>query len=198
MNLNHSNNESQRLQRHRIPVDFSAPTQFPIPIPENEEQRVAELENYKILDTPPEQIFDDITQLAALICQTPIAMISLVAPHRQWFKSKVGISVSETRRDLSFCAHAIMGRDLFIVNDALQDPRFCKNPYVLYEPHIRFYAAIPLVTRNNCALGTLCVIDRIPRQLKPEQGEALKILGRIVMYQLELRKRFIEFRSDIM
>ncbi len=195
MNNNCADNESV-FKSQKVSVNFSSPVQFSVPIPENEPQRVAELEKYKILDTPPEQVFDDITRLASIICNAPIAMISLVAPHRQWFKSKIGVSINETRRDLSFCAHAIMGRDLFIVKDALQDPRFCKNPFVLYEPYIRFYAAMPLVTANDCALGTLCVIDRVPRELTQDQIEALRLLGRIVMHQLEARRKYFDFQKE--
>jgi GAF domain-containing protein len=165
-------------------------------MPKNEKERVTALESYGIMDTPPEQEFDDITQLASYICGTPIAMISLVAPNRQWFKSKVGTTLSETRRDLAFCAHAIMERDLFMVKDASKDPRFSHNPLVQTDPNIRFYAGMPLVTREDCALGTLCVVDHEPRELTPEQQEALRALSRLVMAQLEYRRKLARVASN--
>jgi GAF domain-containing protein len=155
----------------------------------NEKKRLAVLWQYEVLDTVPEELFDDLTELAARICEAPIALISLVDEKRQWFKSRIGLSVQETARDQSFCTHAIMQPDLFIVPDATLDPRFAQNPYVTGEPKIRFYAGAPLVTPDGHALGTLCVIDKVPRQLKPDQQQALRILGRHVVSQLELRRR---------
>jgi GAF domain-containing protein len=159
------------------------------PIPPNETKRLKVLWQYEVLDTVPEEVFDDLTELAAKICEAPIALISLVDEKRQWFKSKVGIKVSETSRDISFCAHAITQPGLFIVPDATQDARFTKHPFVIGEPNIRFYAGAPLVTPDGHALGTLCVLDKVPRELRPEQKQALIILARHVVTQLELRRR---------
>jgi len=159
--------------------------------------RVAALEKYAILDTEPEQTFDDLTQLASFICRTPIAFISLVDEKRQWFKSRVGITATETSRDIAFCSHAIQQTDLFIVPDALADDRFRDNPLVISEPHIRFYAGTPLINEDGYALGTLCVVDRFPRKLEPEQMDALRALSRLVLAQLELRRNLILLKEAL-
>ena len=159
------------------------------PIPDSEKKRLKVLWQYEVLDTVPEEVFDDLTELAARICEAPIALISLVDESRQWFKSKVGTTVNETSRDISFCAHAINQSDLFIVPDATRDRRFAGNPLVKSDPRIRFYAGAPLITPDGHALGTLCVIDKVPRQLSPDQQQALRILARHVVSQLELRRR---------
>src|SRR6266481_1238876 len=156
--------------------------------PAAEKKRLKVLWQYEVLDTVPEQVFDDLTELAARICEAPIALITLVDEDRQWFKSKVGVTVKETSRDISFCAHAISQNDLFIVPDATQDARFAQNPLVTSDPKIRFYAGAPLITPDGYALGTLCIIDKVPRQLRPDQKQALGILARHVMTQLELRR----------
>jgi GAF domain-containing protein len=160
-----------------------------VPVPNSEPKRVKVLWQYDILDTIPEEVFDDLTELAARICEAPIALISLVDERRQWFKAKVGTTVQETARDISFCAHAITQTGLFIVPDATKDKRFSKNPLVTSDPKIRFYAGAPLITPDGYALGTLCVLDKVPRELRPDQQQALQILARHVVDQLELRRR---------
>src|SRR5258705_13283091 len=150
------------------------------PKPAGEKQRLATLRGYEILDTEPEAAFDDLTLLASYICQTPIALISLVDADRQWFKSKVGVSLTETSRDIAFCGLAILQSDVFVVPDATQDERFAENPLVVSEPKIRFYAGAALVADGQ-ALGTLCVIDRVPRKPTQEQLEALRALSRQVL-----------------
>jgi GAF domain-containing protein len=156
--------------------------------PSIEAARIAALNRYAILDTEPEQSFDDLVTLAAHICKTPMAMLSLVDEHRQWFKSKVGVQVSETPRDVSICTHAIQQDDLFIVPDARQDPRFRDNPLVVGEPRVRFYAGAPLINEDGFALGTLCVVDREPRELDEDQKNALLSLRRLALAQMELRQ----------
>ena len=159
------------------------------PKPKNEVQRIKVLWQYQVLDTVPEAVFDELTELAALICRAPVALISLVDEDRQWFKSKLGISLSETSRDVSMCAHAILQNDLLIVPDATLDRRFKDNPLVVSSPKIRFYAGAPLVSPDGHALGTLCVIDTVPRQLTDDQQQAMRVLARHVMTQLELRRQ---------
>ena len=162
---------------------------IPASLPPGEERRLAALRQYAVLDTLPEQALDDLTKLASHICEAPIALISLVDEDRQWFKAKVGLGAAQTSRDVSFCAHALHGPELFIVPDAVLDARFAQNPLVTGEPGIRFYAGAPLLTPEGVALGTLCVIDRVPRQLNASQQEALRVLSRQVMTQLELRRQ---------
>ncbi|ARV61287.1 ATPase [Nostocales cyanobacterium HT-58-2] len=157
-------------------------------LPENEAQRIAALQQYKILDTPAEAAFDDITRLASYICGTPIALISLVDTNRLWFKSRVGLDAQQMSREGTFCSHAILQQEVLIVPDATTDERFATNPVVTSDPNIRFYAGVPLMNPEGHALGTLCVIDQVSRELTPEQLEALQILGRQVIKQLELRR----------
>jgi len=165
--------------------------------PANEEARIIALDKYAILDTDPEQSFDDLTLLASFVCKTPIALISLVDEDRQWFKSRVGMAASETSRDIAFCSTAILQSDIFVVPDALMDDRFRDNPLVVSDPHIRFYAGAPLINEDGYALGTLCVVDRTPRELAPEQREALKALSRLVLAQLEFRRNLILLKEAL-
>lgn len=159
-----------------------------VPVPCNEAERIAALRECAILDTDAEESFDDIARLAAYICATPIALVSLVDTARLWFKAKVGFTASELPRESTFCTQAILKPDPFIIGDALLDKRFAKNPYVISDPHVRFYAAVPLVTPDGHALGVLCVIDHVPRTLDDEQQEALHVLARQTMTQIQLRR----------
>lgn len=164
------------------------------PCAANEQERLAALRRYGILDTAAEADFDAITTLLSAICDTPVALISLVDKERQWFKSRVGLDAAETHRDLAFCAHAILQRDVLMVPDATLDQRFADNPLVLEDPKIRFYAGAPLITPDNHAIGTLCAIDMRPRTLSPNQLLALKTLSLHVVNLLELRLKLEETR----
>ncbi|HEV2692667.1 MAG TPA: PAS domain S-box protein [Verrucomicrobiae bacterium] len=167
------------------------------PLPPDEAQRLETLREYDVLDTLSEQSFDDLTRLAAHICGTPMALVTLVDKSRQWFKSKVGVSATETPRDISFCTHTILHKDeVMEVRDAQADPRFVASPLVTADPHIRFYAGAPLVTPGGHALGALCVMDRNPRKLTDEQLAALRALSRHVVLLLELRKKDGELAKE--
>ena len=154
----------------------------------DDERRVKALADYHVLDTVPEAQFDDLATLAASICDTPVALVTLVDEKRQWFKARVKFPLSETSREIGFCNVAIQQRDLFIVPDALVDPYFANDPLVVGEPYLRFYAGAPLITKDGFAIGTLAVLDHVPRHLTDQQQQALRILGREVITQLELRK----------
>ncbi len=166
------------------------------PIPPNDNERLAALHHYDILDTEAEAEFDDFTRLAAQICGVPMALISLVDRDRQWFKSRFGFDATEGARDVSFCGHAILGREVFEVSDAAHDERFFDNPAVTGDPNLRFYAGAPLLTRNGSAIGTLCVFDSKPRTLTGEQIQALEALSRQVIRQLDLR-RLVRREKDL-
>ncbi len=158
------------------------------PLPKSERERLAKLESYKVLDTPPEIVFDRITSLVSQLIDVPIALVSLVDKERQWFKSRRGLDAVETSRDLAFCAHAILGDDIFVVDDTLADPRFADNPLVTSDPKIRFYAGAPLRTHDGFNLGTLCAIDTRPRTLSDSQRQILADLASLAVDELELRQ----------
>ena len=154
----------------------------------SEEQRLAALQAYAILDTSAEDAFDDLAKLAARICETPIALVSLVDRDRQWFKACVGLDTRETPRAVAFCAHVIEHAEPLIVHDAREDARFRDNALVTGSPRIRFYAGFPLIDGDGAALGTLCVIDTVPRALNDLQMSTLRVLAHQVVAQLRLRK----------
>lgn len=154
----------------------------------DEAKRLDDLRLYKILDTAAEKTFDELTQIASAICETPISLISLVDENRQWFKSRHGLDATETPRAYAFCAHSIQGEEMMVVEDATNDERFAENPLVTGAPNIRFYAGVPLIVESGSALGTLCVIDKEPRELTKMQRNALEVLGHAVVTQLELRR----------
>ena len=165
------------------------------PLSLNENERLAALRSYNILDTAAEKDFDDLTTLASSICQTPIALISLVDTERQWFKSHIGLTASETPIEQSFCAHAIVSyNDIMIVDDARTDERFADNPLVTGNPKIVFYAGVPLINEEGFALGTLCVIDQKKKQLSAEQTTALKVVAKQVVDKLELRRKITDLQ----
>jgi hypothetical protein len=158
------------------------------PVPPNERKRMDALLRYNILDTPAERSFDDLTLVASIICETPIAIMTLVDETRQWFKARHGIDVTETPREQAFCAHTILQTNVMVVEDATRDNRFVDNPLVTSSPNIRFYAGAPLIDRDGFALGSLCVIDRTPRVLTERQLTVLQALARQIISHLELSR----------
>ncbi|MEO0986163.1 MAG: GAF domain-containing sensor histidine kinase [Cyanobacteria bacterium J06639_14] len=167
------------------------------PCPANEVKRLAKLLEYDILDSLPEQRYDDLTEIAAHICGAPIALVSLLDGDHQWFKSRYGIDTTEAPREHSFCTYAILEPETtFIVADSSTDERFHKNPFVAQEPHIRFYAGASLVTSSGLPLGTLCVLDTVPRHLTDQQDKALQALSRQVVAQLELHRQSVQLQQE--
>ncbi|MGA2592102.1 MAG: GAF domain-containing protein [Bryobacteraceae bacterium] len=158
------------------------------PIPPNEQARLELLRQYQILDTAAEQVFDEITALAANICETPICLLTFVDRDRTWYKSSVGMEVTETPREIAFCSHAICQDELYVVPDTRADERFADNPLVTGDPSLRFYAGMPLLSPEGLAMGTLCVLDRKPRALTPEQADKLKALAKSAVLLLEIRR----------
>jgi serine/threonine protein kinase len=171
-------------------------TPAPLPAPQ-EEARLTALRRYRILDTDPEEGFDELAALAAHVCNTPIALITLIDADRQWFKSRVGLSLKETSRNVSFCTNTVGAADVFVVRDAREDERFAANPLVCGSPQVRFYAGVPLITADGHALGALCVMDREPRQLTPDQMTALASLCRLALTHLELRRNLLELQGAL-
>lgn len=167
------------------------------PTPKTEKERLEALLQYQVLDSETEQLYDDITSLASELCQTPIALVSLIDGDRQWFKSRHGLDATETPRDVSFCGHAILGNEIFEVKDALKDPRFADNPLVTDAPTVRFYAGAPLKTPEGFNIGTLCVIAHEAHELDKKQKDNLEKLARQVVSQLELRKKNLQLSSKL-
>ncbi len=163
-------------------------------LPKDELKRLAALKEYDILDTEPEKDFDELVALASAICETPISTITLIDEGRQWHKAKLGVTDREGNRDYAFCAHAILDDEIMIVPDATKDDRFFDNPWVTGSPDIRFYAGMPLVNTEGYKLGTLCVIDRKPKNLSESQMLSLRVLGKQAMKQLELRRKLTELQ----
>ncbi|HEY3706089.1 MAG TPA: sensor domain-containing diguanylate cyclase [Terracidiphilus sp.] len=174
-------------------MEGSALTAAPVPL--DEQARLQDLRSLAILDTPQEAAYDDLAQLAAFVCQVPLAFISLVDEDRQWFKARVGLGAAETPRSVSFCAHAILDDKVFVVPDAREDDRFSTNPLVTGDPGIRFYAGMPITGPGGHNLGTLCVIDRQPRELSDEDAVALRVLARQVASLFLIRKQVQELEE---
>jgi len=169
------------------------------PVPENEASRLKALQEYKVMDTLPEQAYDNFTKLASLICNAPIALITLLDEDRQWFKSRFGLERSEFPREDAICNYAILTPDdIMIINDAAQDARFADNPLVTSDPRVRFYAGVPLVTSSGEALGTICVFDNKPREITQDQLDALRVLSHEVMGQFELRRSISTLEQSVL
>ncbi|GAB3174912.1 GAF domain-containing protein [Telluribacter humicola] len=169
----------------------------PAPLPDNEQERLKALQQYDILDTLPEDVYDDITRIASEICGTPYSLLTLVDKDRQWFKAKQGMDVTETPR-IHFCAYAIIDpNNTLVVPDARYDERFHDNPLVTGEPHLVFYAGVPLTDKDGYALGTLCVLDNRPRELSEQKLTALKALAKLISVHFELRKTKRELQNTL-
>lgn len=166
-------------------------------LPSNEVERLVALRSYGPIEPVPDPDFDDLALLAAEICDTPIALVTLVDEDHQWLKGRAGTDLTQTSRELSFCGHAILGTDVFIVPDTAQDERFADNPFVIGDPNIRSYTGAPLITPEGYALGTVCVIDRKPRVLTAQQANALQALGRRIVALFELRRAQAELKRAI-
>ena len=160
----------------------------PLALVSDEQERLEALRSYNIIDTDPEPVFNDLAQLAAYVCGTPMAVVSLLDDERQWLKARVGIDVREVAREQTFCQYALRANDVFEIPDTLADARYASNPMVTGAPHIRFYVGTPLLTPEGYSLGTLCAFDTVPRSLSTDQREALRLLARQVMAHLELRR----------
>jgi PAS domain S-box-containing protein len=161
----------------------------------NETRRLEALRQYQILDTPPEEVFDDLAFLAAQICGTPIALINLIDTKRHWFKAKIGLDVSQMPRDIGFCPFCIQKGETLVIPDTLADERYASDPVVTSEPYVRFYAGVPLITPGGEAIGTVCIVDSQPRKINDEQLEALKAISRMIIRQLEIRRNLAELAS---
>lgn len=159
------------------------------PVPHDEARRLLALDAARIIDTPAESVFDRLTWLASQVTESPMALISLLTSERQWFKSRLGVDAPETPRDWAFCSHAILQDGLFVVEDAARDPRFQDNPLVTGAPHIRFYAAFPLLDADKMPLGTLCVLDSEPRRLRDREVRSLRELAALASEEIQRRGR---------
>lgn len=168
-------------------VEFLPAAAPPYPVAHDEADRLLALDAARLVDTPPESVFDRLTWLASQVTDSPMALISLLTSRRQWFKSRIGIDAGETPRDWAFCSHAILQNGLFVVEDATRDPRFQDNPLVVGEPHIRFYAAFPLLDGGNHPLGTLCILDREPRKLRDREVRSLRELAALASEEIQRR-----------
>lgn len=173
--------------RHASGVEFLPAAAPQYPVAHDEAERLLALDAARLVDTPPESVFDRLTWLASQVTDSPMALISLLTARRQWFKSRIGVQVGETPRDWAFCSHAILQNGLFVVEDASRDPRFQDNPLVIGEPHIRFYAAFPLLDGSGHPLGTLCILDREPRKLRDREVRALRELAALASEEIQRR-----------
>lgn len=167
------------------------------PLPANETERLEALRQYQVLDSGKERNYDEISRLAAFICGTPMAAVTLIDKDRQWFKSTAGFEATETSREAAFCGYTVLQNDILVVEDATKDARFASSPLVTGNPNIRFYAGAPLLSHDECAIGSLCVIDTVPRVLSASQMAALTSLSHLVMTELELRKLSGELAASL-